>query len=167
MSLLEPEISFEAYNPIDLFEVLASDFEWAFQRTCDDELSLNMGGTWCDYHISITWHPDLEAIHLSCVFDVKVAQDKIEQVHSVLALVNERQWLGHFDLWSEDRVLVFRTGLPLQGHAEATREQGETLLQIAIDACERYYPAFQFVLWAGKTAEEAISASMFETAGTA
>ena len=35
----------------------------------------------------------------------------------------------------------------------------------AIHACERYYPAFQFVVWAGKTAAEAMSAAMFDTAG--
>ena len=37
----------------------------------------------------------------------------------------------------------------------------------ALDACERYFPAFQFVVWAGKTAREAIDAAMFETAGEA
>ena len=37
----------------------------------------------------------------------------------------------------------------------------------AIHACERYYPAFQFVVWAGKTASEAMSAAMFDTEGEA
>jgi hypothetical protein len=37
----------------------------------------------------------------------------------------------------------------------------------AIHACERYYPAFQFVVWAGKSASEAMSAAMFDTAGEA
>ena len=33
--------------------------------------------------------------------------------------------------------------------------------------CERYYPAFQFVVWAGKSASEAMSAAMFDTEGEA
>ena len=37
----------------------------------------------------------------------------------------------------------------------------------AIHACERYYPAFQFVVWAGKSAPEAMSAAMFDTEGEA
>jgi hypothetical protein len=37
----------------------------------------------------------------------------------------------------------------------------------ALHACERYYPAFQFVVWAGKSAHEAMSAAMFETEGEA
>jgi hypothetical protein len=36
-----------------------------------------------------------------------------------------------------------------------------------LDACERYYQAFQFVLWAGKSATEALDAVMFETSGQA
>ena len=41
------------------------------------------------------------------------------------------------------------------------------LLVGAIHACERYYPAFQFVVWAGKSASEAMSAAMFDTEGEA
>jgi hypothetical protein len=41
------------------------------------------------------------------------------------------------------------------------------MLSGAIHACERYFSAFQFVVWAGKSAEEAISAAMFDTDGEA
>jgi hypothetical protein len=37
----------------------------------------------------------------------------------------------------------------------------------AIHACERYYPALQFVIWAGKSAAEAMTAAMFDTEGEA
>ena len=37
----------------------------------------------------------------------------------------------------------------------------------AIHACERYFPAFQFVVWAGKPARAALDAAMFETSGEA
>ena len=45
--------------------------------------------------------------------------------------------------------------------------QCEALLSAALDASERYYPAYQFVVWAGKTAREALEAAVFETAGEA
>ena len=45
--------------------------------------------------------------------------------------------------------------------------QIERLIEIAISECERYYPAFQFVLWGGKSADEAVAAAMFETMGEA
>jgi hypothetical protein len=41
------------------------------------------------------------------------------------------------------------------------------MLSAALDACERYYPAYQFVVWAGNSAREALDAAVFETAGEA
>ena len=43
----------------------------------------------------------------------------------------------------------------------------EALLSTALDASERYFPAYQFVVWAGKSAREALDAAMFKTAGEA
>ena len=37
----------------------------------------------------------------------------------------------------------------------------------ALNSCERYFPAFQFVIWAGKSAREAMDSAMFETSGEA
>lgn len=45
--------------------------------------------------------------------------------------------------------------------------QVELLLAAALDACERYYQTFQFVVWANRAAEEALACAMFETRGEA
>jgi hypothetical protein len=49
----------------------------------------------------------------------------------------------------------------------ASNAQCAEMLAGAIHACERYYPALQFVIWAGKTAAEAMTAAMFDTEGEA
>ena len=49
----------------------------------------------------------------------------------------------------------------------AARRPGEVMLEGAVHACERYFPAFQFVVWAGKSAPDAMAAAMFDTAGEA
>jgi hypothetical protein len=41
------------------------------------------------------------------------------------------------------------------------------LLHLAVEACEHYYPAFQFVLWGNKSAREAMAAAVLECAGQA
>ena len=51
-----------------------------------------------------------------------------------------------------------------QARSEIRRRQ---ILQAALEACERYYQAFQFVIWAGKSAERALAGTMFETEGCA
>ena len=62
---------------------------------------------------------------------------------------------------------MFRHGLLLSGGAQPSSAQLESILSNALSACERYYQAFHFVVWAGKSAREAVAAAMFETAGEA
>jgi hypothetical protein len=85
----------------------------------------------------------------------------------LLALVNERLMLGHFVLVSDDGAIMYRQGIPLAGAARATGEQCGQMLNAALSACERFYPAFQFVLWGGKTAEDAVEAAILDCVGEA
>jgi hypothetical protein len=89
------------------------------------------------------------------------------EVLQLISSANEQLWVGHFDLWTSENVVMFRHALLLAGGAEPTHGQCEILLKAAVDACERYYQAFQFVLWAGKTAKEAIEGVLFVTEGEA
>jgi hypothetical protein len=50
---------------------------------------------------------------------------------------------------------------------EPSVRQCEALMKAATEACEKHYQGFQFVVWAGKKAEEALNAIMFETVGEA
>jgi hypothetical protein len=55
----------------------------------------------------------------------------------------------------------------LQGGAALTTAQGEGLIKLGIDACERFYPAFQYLIWGGKGAADAMAAALFDCAGEA
>ena len=154
-------------NPLDLFERLASLNNWTFDRDSDDELSVSVTGGWSEYHVAITWLAEVEALHIACAFDLKVPERRRGEVLQLVSLVNEQLWLGHFDLWSSESVVMYRHALLLSGGAEPTDEQAAALIKSAIDACERYYQAFQFVVWAGKTAREGLEGAMLETAGEA
>ena len=154
-------------NPLDLFERLAALNDWTFDRDSEDELSVSVTGGWSEYHVAITWLAEVEALHIACAFDLKVPERRRGEVLQLVGLVNEQLWLGHFDLWSSEGVVMYRHALLLSGGAEATDEQAAALIKSAIDACERYYQAFQFVVWAGKTAKEGLEGAMLETAGEA
>jgi hypothetical protein len=153
-------------NPIDLTEQIASINDWPFERSADDELTVAIAGTWSDYHLSLNWRDDLESLHIACAFDLKVPMSRTAEVYRLLAQINEQLWIGHFDLWAHDGVLLYRHSLMLHG-AEPTPGQCEAMLQAALESCERYYQAFQFVVWAGKRAEDAIATAMFDTEGQA
>ena len=154
------------YNPVDLIEQVAQTHEWACERTNEDELTLNVAGTWADYHVSLNWRTDLESLHIACAFEFKVPDNRLAEVYRLIAQINEQMWLGHFDLWSQEGLIMFRHGLMLNGTV-ATSGQCEALLRAGLEACERYYQAFQFVVWAGKDSRSALSSTMFETQGQA
>lgn len=154
-------------NPLDVVERIAAVNDWSFERSSDDEITILVAGRWSDYQVSYTWMGDIEALHLACAFDIKVPERRRDEVRQLISLINEQMWVGHFDLWTQDGLVMFRHALMLTGGVEASSKQCEALLGIALEACERYFPAYQFVVWAGKSARAALDATMFETAGEA
>ena len=153
-------------NPIDLLEELVSANEWRFDRTNDGEMVVEIGGNWCDYRMYFSWQEDLAAVYFSCLFDVRIPAQKRPQAADLVAMINEKLWLGHFDLCSEDLVPMFRHTMLMRG-GHASIEPLEDLVDIALNECERYFPAFQFVLWGGKSPREALDAAMLDPVGEA
>jgi hypothetical protein len=153
-------------NPLDLVEHIAGKHGWTMDRAGDDELTLTVSGQWTDYHMSLNWRGDLETLHIACAFDAKIPDNRLSEVYRLVAQINEQLWLGHFDVWLHEGLIMYRHGLMLNGTV-ATEGQCEALFKMALEACERYYQAFQFVVWAGKESREALASSMFETEGRA
>ncbi|HEU4660547.1 MAG TPA: YbjN domain-containing protein [Pseudolabrys sp.] len=154
-------------NPLDVVERVASGNDWSFERASDDEITILVRGKWTDYQVSYTWMSDIEALHLACAFDMKAPERRRSEVQQLISLINEQMWIGHFDLWPKEGLVMFRHALVLSGGIMASGTQCESLLATAIDTCERHFAAFQFVVWAGKSARDALDAAMFETSGEA
>ncbi len=166
MQISESEQRVESH-PLDVVERMAALNEWSFDRADDDELSISVSGGWADYHIAFTWLGEMEALHLGCAFDLKVSERRRPELLNLIALINEQLWVGHFGLWDRDGVMIFRHAILLTGGTQPNREQCEAALKAAIEACERYYQAVQFVIWAGRSAREALDSALFETVGEA
>ena len=123
-----------------MVERIAAINDWSFERAGDDEITMLVGGKWSDYQVSFTWMHDIEALHLACAFDLKVPERRRDEVQQLIALVNEQLWVGHFDLWTQDGMVMFRHALVLAGGVEATSQQCQALLSSALEACEGYFP---------------------------
>jgi hypothetical protein len=155
------------YNPLDVVERLAMVRDWGIERVGEDEVVMTVSGTTTDYQISFTWMCDIEALHIACAFDMKAPSRRRAEMTELVCMVNEQLWIGHFDYWSKDGLVMFRQSLMLAGGNLASDTQCEALLAAAVDACERYFTAFQYVAWAGKGARESLDAILFETVGAA
>ncbi|MDQ0454523.1 YbjN domain-containing protein [Rhizobium paknamense] len=166
MSLMELQFERQS-NPVDMIEFVASSNDWSFERSGEDEIAMTVVGRWASYQVSFSWMEEYEALHLACAFDLKVPEKRAIEILRLLSLINGQVLMGHFDLWNQENAAIFRQSLLLAGGAEPTNQQVEVLLSSAVEACEAYYQAFQFVVWSGMDAKSALEAVLFETVGEA
>jgi hypothetical protein len=154
-------------HPVDAVERFATANEWAFERGDDDEISISVEGACAPYHLAFTWLADIEALHGACAFELAVPSERRAEVLALVALVNAQLWVGHFDLWSDDKVIMFRHSLLLTDGRGPSPNQCELLTRTVVETCERYYQAFLFVVGHGKDARTALDSVLFETVGQA
>ena len=160
----------EEAAPIDMLETYYSAHGWAFERVGDDEIVADVQGSWAKYELRAVWRDGDGVMQFLALPDIRVPDDRRPALYEAIGLINEQMWLGHFELWASSGILLYRHAALLAGNAgggSLALDQAETLVEAAIDECERFYPVFQFVLWGGKTPREAIAAALIETQGEA
>ncbi len=166
-TLFLDEDDLEITSVLDIVEDFLTAQEWAFERFGDEEVTAVVPGAWGEIHLRYLWREEAGLLQIAAVFDARVPNAKRSKIHETLALINERLWLGHFEIWSEEGALMFRHAVLLTDNDIHTAALTEAVTQAAIKECERFYPVFQFVLWADKSPEEAVEAAMLETMGEA
>src|SRR5260370_36667788 len=105
-------------NPLEVVERVAATNGWSFERAGEDEITILVAGKWSDYQVSYTWMFDIEALHLACAFELKVQERSRGEVQQLISLINEQMWVGHFDLWVQDGLVMYRHALVLAGGVE-------------------------------------------------
>ena len=154
-------------DPLDTIEAIARRSDLEARRVDDRELHIGLTGSWRDIDIWVSWRAEAQVLQVGAPLEMRVPPAVEPEVLRLMAKVNERLWLGHYDLWEEDRGLIYRNGVVLPEGQAMDASQADIILRGALDAFERFYPAFNYVVWGGKTAEQALEASVFETAGSA
>jgi hypothetical protein len=169
MDVDEYELERETSAPIDMLEHYFSAHGWAYERSGDEEIVATFQGSWAQYELRAIWRDDDNVLQFLALPDIRVASDKRVATYETIGLINEQLWLGHFELWASSGLVLFRHAALLDGDegGSLTLQQAETLVEASIEECERFYPVFQFVLWADKTPAEAIAAALIETQGEA
>lgn len=173
MTSLQSDDFSDGAAPIDTLEHYFRSHDWAFERDGDEEIVATVKGSWSDYELRGLWRQDDQVLQFIAMTGISAAAAPTGAergaLYELLGLVNEQLWIGHFELWSSDGALLFRHALLLDGVEDngLSLPQAHALIDAAIEECERYYPAFQFVLWGGKTPRDALAAALTETEGEA
>ena len=158
---------FNSENPIDFVEDIIYSKKWTFSRAAEDELVADIASERCHYRLYFSWSEEIKAITFTVTFDLKFPYSTYKRIHELLALINEKLWIGHFDVTSKNGIPAFRHTLLASQQNEILYSQLEDLLDIAIYECEKYYPAFQFVLFEDSLPSEALELCLFEPIGKA
>ena len=168
--MTSPREDFDATEDAAPVEMLAAMFDahgWTYEFVSDDEICADIPGSWTTYQLRGIWRVEDRVLQLLCLPEVRVPQAKRDAAYALLALINEQVWLGHFDVWSQGGVLLYRHGLLLGDDGTVSLDMAQMAVDSAISECDRFYPAFQFVLWGDKTPREALDAAMVDAAGEA
>jgi len=153
--------------PVEMLASLFEAREWPFEFVGEDELSAEVKGSWATYQFQAIWRREDHVLQLLCLPDIRVPEAKRGQIHEALALINEQLWLGHFDVWSNGGVVLYRHGLMLGDEGLLSPSQAQAAVEVAIEECDRFYPVFQFILWGDKSPTEALAAALVDAAGEA
>ncbi len=158
-------------NPIELAEAHFLSSDHPVKRVGKNEVIVSLSGRYCEYQALLSWDEQRELLHISFGFSVglgkKAPAVSFEvAIYKLLALLNENLYLGHFELWREEYGIVWRHAQYLY-KPYLDENFFNRVLREGQEICEQNFPAFQYVIWGGKSPEIAVEAVLFETEGTA
>ena len=153
-------------DPLDVVEHVLTAENLPFDRTEDGDLAFSLAGDWKDYELWFAWRPEGDCLQLCLSIDMPLPVERRASAGELIAQINPRVWLGHFELW-EDGEIVFRHGMALTSNEQPSLAQAAAMIDVAVEAADRFYPAFDFMVRGEKSATDAIAACMFETVGEA
>lgn len=167
MAAVEQSFFSEDVHPIDIVESLAEHREWDFDRVAEDQIAMAVEGSWRTYAVSLNWSARDETLRLICTFDLSVPDERRAEMAITTELANDLLHTGCFTLWRAQEVMVYRYGLTLAGGAVATAGQIDAMMRDAVQACERFYPAFQLAAFDTVSPEDAVAVAIAEGYGRA
>ena len=154
-------------NPIDVVEDIIHTKKWSFSRADDHELVAEISSNLSHYRLYFSWSEQFKAINFVVTFDLKFPSSKSRAINELLAKINEKLWIGHFDITSKNGIPAFRHTLFESSESQMLHIQLEKLVNIAVYECEKYCPAFQLVLFEDSSPQEALKLCAIDTIGNA
>jgi hypothetical protein len=167
MSALDSHSHDFSDRSMDVIEQTLLAADWACERSEEGVIHCAAMTKWGEFGGMFVWRAEPASLNFSLTLDLRAPSAKQHAISELLRKINERLWLGHFDYWSNEGVAVFRHTIPMLDRIAPDPGEIAAVLAAALDAADQFLPAFNFVVWAGKSAEEAVAAVVFETSGEA
>ncbi len=155
-------------DPMDTVEaVISSDDRFTCERAEDGDLHFSFKCSLGETVGYFSYREELPAMLFTLGFDLQAPNSRRAEATRLAGLINENLWLGHFDVWSDDGTIIFRHAMPMIGRDDISVGEIQAMLAAALDAAERFQPAFHFLILGNMPADDAAKAAMFEVSGEA
>lgn len=134
-------------NPLDAAEDVLRAQEWAFDRLSEEQLYIGIDGDKGQYKLFFMWDELRNSLQFCCEMELCMTKDRSIEMHKMLADVNSKMWLGHFDLSPDETTgciaPCFRYNTLIRGmdHISCTALVKD-LLRMTLQECERLHDAF-------------------------
>ncbi len=146
---------------------LAQQERWDCERLDEEEIDLFVSIQGAELQVRVTDLPDFDALHFAFgAPNLTVSKEQYDQMHDMLRTINERLWVGHFDLLPDEHQIVYRHTVLLAGQ-EVQKESCEAVIAFDRSSYERYLGSFVLVAGNACSVEDALKSAEFDTDGSA
>lgn len=128
-------------DPLDVVEHVLTAENLPFDRTEEGDLAFTLAGDWKDYELWFAWRPEGDTLQLCLSMDLGGRSPSARRRRKLIATINPRVWLGHFELWDEGEI-IFRHGMALMTNEQPSlARQAAAMIDVAVEAADRFFPA--------------------------
>lgn len=160
-------VASEQVNPLDNIEEILLSHNWVYNRMTEDELTVQVTGNTGQYRLFFLWQEDMGALHFTCHYDMRFVSRDYDAAARALMQINQKAWMGHFDLPRETGMPSYRHTCLLRTDSQAsTSEAIEDIVKIAMNECERFYPVFHMLCQPQAADTGALSLAMMDARGS-
>ena len=152
-------------NPLDGAEEAINTPELSFCRANRDELFVEAKGNYGTYRMMFMWDEMMGALQFCCEYEMSVADSNRVMAQETVLNINSGLWLGHFDLPAETLVPTFRYTQLFRGMQATGSDHVQDLIRIAIEECDRNFPAFSALSQSEMPDENQLSLALMPTIG--
>lgn len=154
-------------NPLDSVEEVLHGNDWTFDRPTESEIVVQASGQRSHYRMTFLWQEEYSAMQFFCEMDECIPKKRMDMAARLLRNINERLWMGHFDIPEETRTPVFRYTCLFRGTQTSGVEHVEDIVEISLAECERFHNAFALLATAPTLTDDVLALVLSEHSGAA
>ncbi len=154
-------------NLIDMAEMFATKKDLRFNRIDDNEISLQLRNDESEYNLFVSLKQEHEMLCFSCDMNLHVPQKRYSKVADAIIKANEMIWVGHFDITSYGRNIIYSLTIPFISSFSVEEDSIESIVRLITSECDRFYYYFAMVIANQPLPDFAINALCIEAAGEA